>query len=327
MRRVSNEVGWEVPQVGQWGDLRRYRLSVRGDVYNVQGSVDDPDVGGGSTKSAGRILPRATMDWSLPMVGATGLWQHELTPIASLNIAPTGGDNNESIPNEDSIDFEFDETNLFLPIRFTGLDLNEGGTKLAYGVRFASIGPNLLSLSGVLGQSIRLEDDDTFPANSGLGGYVSHWVGRLDFQPSQVLEASYRFRFDAHAMDFPRSDVTVGLGPPRLRLSLRYLNLAPEQAKDSDDNLDGREAAIAGVRVQMTDNLAVAAQTRQDISGNATVTNTYGLIYSDDCLLIVAGLEKDFTTRGDVDQPTTFTLRIGLKTLGEFETGSGLFGF
>lgn len=327
VRRVSNEVGWEVPQVGQWGDLRRYRLSVRGDIYNVQGSVDDPDVGGGSTKSSGRILPRATADWSLPMVGATGLWQHELTPIAALNIAPTGGDDDESIPNEDSIDFEFDETNLFLPIRFTGLDLNEGGTKLAYGFRFASIGPNLLSLSGVLGQSVRLEDDDTFPENSGLGGYISHWVGRLDFQPSQVLEASYRFRFDAQNMELPRSDLSLGLGPPRLRMNLRYLNLAAEPAKDSDDNLESREAAIAGIRVQMTDNLAVAAQTRQDMSGNATVTNTYGLIYSDDCLLIVAGLEKDFTTRGDVDQPTTFTLRIGLKTLGEFETGSGLFGF
>jgi LPS-assembly protein len=325
VRRLVNEVGWEVPQVGPWGDLRRLRLSMRGDIYDVIGDPQDESVGGGGDDTTGRVLPRATLDWSLPLVGSTGLWQHELTPLASLNIAPNGG-NDDSIPNEDSIDFEFDETNLFLPSRFTGYDLNEGGTKLAYGFRFASLGPNLLSVSGVLGQSLRLENDDTFPRNSGLGGYVSHWVGRLEFRPSQMLDVSYRFRLDAQAMEFARSDLSIGIGPPRVRINLRYLNLDAEAAADSDDDLPDREAAIAGVRVQMTDYLAVAAQTRRDMTNDATVTNTYGLIYSDDCLLIVAGIEKDFTTRGEIDQPTTFTLRIGLKTLGEFETGTGLFG-
>ena len=53
VRRLSNEVGWDVPQVGEWGDLRRYRLSLRGDIYNVEGSVDDPDVGGGGDQIVG----------------------------------------------------------------------------------------------------------------------------------------------------------------------------------------------------------------------------------------------------------------------------------
>lgn len=325
VRRVSNEVGWEVPQVGPWGDLRRLRLSMRGDLYDVLGDPEDPSVGGGGSDITGRILPRATLDWSLPLVGSAGLWQHELTPLVSLNIAPPGG-NKDSIPNEDSIDFEFDETNLFLPSRFTGLDRNEGGSKVAYGLRFASVGPQLLSISGVIGQSLRVPDDDTFPSNSGLGGYVSNWVGRLEFRPSQLFEVGYRFRFDTREVDFARSDLNVGIGPPRVRLNLRYVNLAAEEAKDSDDSLPDREAAIAGLRVQMTDYLAVAAQTRRDMTNDATVTNTYGLIYSDDCLLIIAGIEKDFTTRGEIDQPTTFTLRIGLKTLGDFETGSSLFG-
>lgn len=324
VRRLSNEVGWEVPQVGEWGDLRRFRLSLRGDLYDVLGDPQNEDIGSGS-EVTGRILPRATMDWSLPLVGSSGLWQHEVTPLASLNIAPSGNNPN-SIPNEDSIDFEFDETNLFLPIRFTGLDLNEGGTKLAYGVRFTSLGPNLLSLSGVLGQSVRLQDDETFPSNSGLAGYLSDVVGRLEFRPNEMLEASYRFRFGAENGDFARSDVNLGIGPPRLRVNLRYINLAAEDAKDSDDSLPAREGAIAGIRVQMTDYLTVAAQTRRDLSDGSTVTNSYGLVYSDDCLLIVAGIEKDFTTRGEIDQPTTFTLRFGFKTLGEFETGSGFLG-
>jgi LPS-assembly protein len=324
VRRFSTEGGWEVPQVGQMGDLRRLRLSLRGDVYDTQGDPEDESVGSGN-ELAGRLVPRATVDWSLPLYGIEGGWTHEVEPLVTFNVAPPIDDDSD-IPNEDSIDFEFDETNLFLPNRFTGLDRVEGGVWAAYGVRFASVGPDLLSLSGVIGQSLRLTNDDPFPDNSGLGGHLSNIVGRLEIRPSDMFDLTYRFRFDGDGREFARNDIGIGIGPPRVRVNLRYLKLSSEAAKDSDDNLPGREALIAGARLQVTDNFAVAAQTRRDLDENKPVVNTLGLVYSDDCVLILAGLEKDFTKRGEVDEPLTFTLRIGLKTLGEFETGSGLFG-
>ncbi|MFO1069865.1 MAG: LPS assembly protein LptD [Geminicoccaceae bacterium] len=326
VQRASSEVGWEVPYVGGIGDIYRLRLSLRGDAYNVQGTdPDDPSVGSGS-ETVGRLLPRATLDWSWPLVGASENWQHEVEPLVSINIAPPGGEDND-IPNEDSIDFEFDDTNLFLPIRFTGLDRNEGGSKIAYGVRFSSQGPRLTSVSGLLGASIRYPDDDTFPSNSGLGGYYSNLVGRLDVRPGELFDAGYRFRYDASSAEFQRADLLLGIGPPRARINLRYIKLSAEAAKDANDNLPGREALIAGFRVQMSDAVSMAAQTRRDLKADETVANTFGILYSDDCLVMLAGVEKDFTTRGDVDKPLTFTFRVGLKTLGSFETGSGLFGF
>jgi LPS-assembly protein len=326
VRRFSTEGGWELPQVGPWGDLRRLRLSLRGDLYDVRGDPQDETVGSGGDVT-GRILPRATVDWSLPLVGSSGDWQHEVEPIVSLNVAPTGGNSN-GIPNEDSIDFEFDETNLFLPIRFTGLDRNEGGTKIAYGTRFTSLGPDLLRISGVLGQSLQLTGDNIFPDNSGLAGHLSNFVGRLEVRPSDLLDIVYRFRLDAAGGELARNDLNLGIGPSRARVNLRYLKLSSESAKaaDPDEDLPGRTALIAGIRLQLTDDLAVAAQTRRDLDENRPVANTFGLIYSDECFLVVAGLEKSFTKQGEVDEPLTFTVRIGLKTLGEFETGSGLFG-
>lgn len=324
VRRFSTEAGWEVPDVGPWGDIRRLRLSLRSDLYDVRGDPQDEEVGSGSN-TTGRVLPRATFDWSLPLVGGSGEWQHEVEPIVSLNVAPPGGNSNQ-IPNEDSIDFEFDETNVFEPIRFTGLDRNEGGTRIAYGVRFTSLGPDLLRISGVLGQSLQLTGDNIYPDNSGLAGHLSNLVGRFEVRPSDLLDIVYRFRLDGQSRELARSDLNLGLGPSRARFNIRYLKLSAESAKDSDDDLPGREALIAGVRLQITDELAIAAQTRRDLDERQPVANTVGLIYSDECLLIVAGLEKDFTTRGEVEEPLTFTVRIGLKTLGEFETGSGLFG-
>jgi LPS-assembly protein len=325
VRRVSSEAGWEVPHVDASGGLYRLRLSLRGDGYYVLGDPQDQSVGSGSDTAA-RLLPRATLDWGLPLFRPGETWQHELEPVLSLNVAPPDGNSNQ-IPNEDSIDFEFDESNLFLPIRFTGLDRNEGSTRLAYGLRFASLGPDLTSLGGVIGQSLTLDPDgDTYPDNSGLAGYFSDPVGRLELRPTDLLDLTFRFRFDTSSFEFARSDAGVGFGPQQLRVGLRYVKLSKEAAVSSRDDLEGREAVIAGVRVQVTDQLTVAAQTRQDLQDNMTVSNTYGLIYEDECLLIVAGLEKDFTTSGEVDQPTTFTLRIGLKTLGELETGSEFFG-
>lgn len=324
VHRLSSEVGWEVPQLGSHGDLRRLRLSLRGDLYNVQGDPEDSTVGGG-TETSGRVLPRATIDWSLPLVGSGAEWQYEVEPVASLNVAPTGGNSN-NIPNEDSIDFEFDESNLLLPSRYTGLDVNEGGTKLAYGMRFSALDPQLRRVSGVIGQNLQLIGNDIYPSNSGLAGTLSDIVGRLEVRPSELLDIAYRFRLDTDSPEFARADLNVGIGPSRARLNLRYVKLSSEAAKDARDTLEGREALIAGVRVQITDHLAVAAQTRQDLKENSPVANTFGLLYADECFLVLAGLEKDFTQRGEVDEPLTFTLRIGLRTLGDFEIGSGLFG-
>ena len=58
--------------------------------------------------------------------------------MVSVNVAPTWG-NTRNIPNEDSSDFEFDETNLFEPDRFPGLDRVDTGTRVAYGLRFSSL--------------------------------------------------------------------------------------------------------------------------------------------------------------------------------------------
>ena len=42
---------------------------------------------------------------------------------------------NPNIPNEDSVSFEYDETNLFSINRFSGYDLAEGGARANLGAR------------------------------------------------------------------------------------------------------------------------------------------------------------------------------------------------
>src|SRR3546814_18161371 len=74
-------------------------------------------------------------------------------------VTPYGG-NPKSIPNEDSLSFEFDETNPFSLNRFPGYDRWDGGPKLNYGLRSAIYGPTGGYSELLVGQSLRAKSDD-----------------------------------------------------------------------------------------------------------------------------------------------------------------------
>ena len=99
---------------GRSATSTRLDVSLRGDVYNTEGDPEHLRAPTAATTREARVLPRFTADWSWPLADLTGNWVHEVEPMVSLNVAPTWG-NTRNIPNEDSSDFEFDETNLFEP--------------------------------------------------------------------------------------------------------------------------------------------------------------------------------------------------------------------
>jgi LPS-assembly protein len=326
-RRLSTTAAWTLPQVGPIGDLYRFTLSLRGDVYQTEGDPEDFSAEGG-TNETGRVLPRATLDWSWPLAGFGGGWAHEVEPVVSFNLAPTGG-NPDEIPNEDSQEFEFDETNLFEPIRFPGLDRNEGGARVAYGLRFSSFGPRATEVGGVFGQSYAFDEVEAFPNDSGLNEKLSDYVGALYLRPSPLLDLSYRFRLGREDLQFRRSDLLAVGGPAFFRVNVGYVNLTnePDTFREEDQfGFDNREEIVLGARAQLTERLAVGAQTRRDLSTNRTVANQLGLIYTHPCLTLAAGYEEQFTPDARLGDEKAFLFRVSFQNLGEIETGGGLFG-
>jgi LPS-assembly protein len=326
-RRLSARFGWSVPHVGPIGDVYRLSLSLRSDLYHTEGDPQTFQAGGG-TNSTGRVLPRATVDWSWPLADLTGTWAHEVAPMVSLNMAPTGG-NSDEIPNEDSQVFEFDETNLFEPVRYPGLDRDDGGTTAAYGLRFSSLGPRATELSGVLGQSYALSGGTDFSQAAGVGDGLSDYVGAFYVRPSPLLDLSYRFRLDKDELRFRRSDVLAAFGPAFLRFNVGYLNLSQEPGMLTSTGGTGtvsREEVVLGGRAQLTERIAIGAQTRRDLSENQTVANQFGLIYTHPCLVLAAGFEQRFTPDAQLGNQTAFLVRVTFENLGQIEAGGGLFG-
>ena len=322
-RRFSTELGWHLPWIGRFGDVWSLRLATRGDVYNTDGNPETFS-GDGGDNTAGRVVPSANLDLTLPLVGETGTWSHLIEPRVAFNYTPNNL-NDSDIPNEDSQVFEFDETNLFKPSRFTGIDRVDSGARVSYGLGFNSLGPEAWRVSGIVGQSLRSGSDGLYPQGSGLEDPLSDFVGRIDVRPSQLLDVGYRFRADKSSLALRRSDLTLGFGPPRLRFDIQYLRLTEEVEDIASEDLNSREEIVAGVRVQLLDSLAIGARTRRDLKEDRTVTNQYGLVYTNPCLVLVAGLEQSFTEKGELDDEVTFTLRISLRSLGDLQTDSDIF--
>ena len=322
-RRLSVTGGWELPWIGELGDQYRLRLSLRNDYYDLDG--DPETLSSEGSRSENRFIPRATLDWSWPWIGDTFGLTPVIEPIASLTLAPTGL-NDDDIPNEDSLDLEFDDTNLFEESRFPGLDLVEEGSRITYGGRFGAIGPSGEKFNALFGQSFRFQEDDQFDADSGLNGRFSDYVGRLEFTPEPWLRGRYRFRLDRDSLVPVRNEVQAAVGPSWLRFDANYLSLEDDPSV-SEEEFRRREEITAGIQVGFGSAVTLRAQSRRDLQENSTVANTFGLIYRHPCLLLIGGLEQQFTEDRDAGDGTTVSFRVTFQSLGEVGGQTSLSGF
>lgn len=308
-----------VPRISPWGDVFEASVSLRGDIYSVSGDAES-GVDDGQTRWRTRLLPRATLSWRRPYakLGDNGI-AYEVEPVATFTVAPTGV-NDDAIPNEDSLDLEFDETNLLLADRFTGIDRFDEGTKISWGLRTAALGVDRELWSVFLGQSYRVSETDVFEAVSGLDEQLSDVVGSVGVSPHPYVDVNYRFRMGAELDGLAKSDLQAIMGPPRLRVALGHLLLD----ETTDVRLARREEGRAALSLRLDDNWSLIAGARRDLDNGEDIRHSFGLIYEDACLTVVLGVDRDLTEDSDTGDTTTIALRLSLRNLGEFGGESGL---
>ena len=312
--RLSLDGGWRLPYIGPLGDLYALTASLRGDGYWVN-HVVDPDRPANSRSSGftGRIVPQLALDWRYPLVRNIGSVRQLVEPIFKFALSPHGG-NPAKIPNEDSHDFEFDDTNLFNSNRFPGLDRVEGGPRVSYGLRLGAFGSGGGRTTAFIGQSYRTRADSTFEAGSGLEGNRSDLVGRITVAPSSYLDLTYRFRLDDDNLASQRSAIDLIAGPEWLRINFGFLSINEGAA---DLGVIGRREEIT-----MSGELALAPQwtltafNRRDLNENNTIDFGASLTYQDECILFSTQFKRSFTRDRDVEPDTSINFIIKLKHLG-----------
>jgi LPS-assembly protein len=318
-RRLSATGAWQLPWYSPIGDRYELRLDARGDLYQTDGNPQTFEDNGSNV--TGRVIPRATLNWGWPWIGEVFGASQVIEPVAMATVA-SHGQNSGDIPNEDSQDFEFDDTSLLEPSRFPGLDRVQGGSSIAYGLRFSTHTGRQL-INGLFGQAYAFDQDVQFDPSTGLDEKLSDYVGRVDFSPTDFLDVRYRFRLDKNDLTYVRNELGVGLGLPRARFDLGYLMLEDDPALQS---LREREEILGGATLRLLDSLSVRGTGRYDLAADRTVSWQIGLVYSHPCLQLGVGVDRRNTNDRDAEDTTTIFFRVAFKNLGDIGTEAGLPG-
>ena len=327
-RRFAGEAGWRDTYITDFGVLATLSTAISASFHWSDDLPADPDnfreVGVRSGITATQIFPRASVELRYPWVATVGDAQFLFEPLVRAQVAPDIAPNDD-IPNNDSLDVELDDVNLLTDSRFTGIDRVEGGGRIDWGVTLGLSGGGLGENSLFVGQSHRLYGDPEFPEGTGLADDTSDFVGRLRLQPHSWLTLNYRFRFDANTLSPRRQEVSAGFGPSFLRGGATYTRIepVPDSGRVATEELTGSASLLLG------DYWRLSGTYTYDVDASASRSATFVATYADECIIISANVEQDFTERLDVADGLSVFVTVTLKDLGSFGLGveaSDLFG-
>lgn len=315
-RRLSVKAGWQAPYTSPLGDSYKLSASLKGDLYHVNG-LERQDKADKFNGFSGRVLPELRLDWRYPFVRSEGDSRQIIEPIAAAIVSPYGG-NSTKIPNEDSIDFEFDDTNLFSSNRFTGHDRVESGPRINYGLKWGLYGKGGGSSSLMIGQSFRVRDDDAFPLDSGLEDNFSDFVTMVDISPGSYLNLVHRSRFSKESLKVHRNELNLSTGIPAFRLDTNYVFFDHQR----DAEFVGREEVSVSLSSQINRLWRGNISGVRDLTGRGTM-RSFGLnlTYEDECFLMASDLTRTFFEDRDLEPTDAIMFRVMFKTLGEVASG------
>ena len=323
MQRGTAELNWTLSRYTPMGQRISLQGLLRGDTYHMldqQGlALIDARTDNGWQ---GRFISAAALDVAWPFAGPAFGGTQTLTPRVQFVASPSV--RNLVISNEDSRAIDLDEHNLFDINRFTGFDRWETGSRLVYGVQWTLDRP-LWRLESEVGQSYRMSHGaPIFPDGTGLSSRTSDIVGRSTLRYSNFLDITHRFRLDKDQLKLRRNEIDVTVGGQRTYAQIGYVKL------NRDINfveLDDREELRAGGRLALARYWSLFGSVIVDLTSRAEdpanmsdgfepIRHRLGLAYADECFEFSVSWRRNYTSDRDFRAGNTFTLTIGLKTLG-----------
>ncbi len=279
----------------------------RGDVYRID------DGGAGGARDISRVLGVAGAQVSYPLISRNEGFDIIVEPIAMVAYG-TPDANDDDIPNEDSLVFEADETNLFRPNAVTNYDLWEGGARASVGVSATARIGNDIELSTLVGKRWREDADPAFNDLSNLAGEESDYVASVRADFAKIFDVGARFRVDEN-MEVKRMDVDARANFWRIDGSARYFKVA-ENASGVED-----EGLVWNGRLKFDDRWsAIVSQTR-NITQKDDIRLSLGIAYQDECSFFSIAYERSGARDRTLGPSESIRFRFVLTGLGGVSDG------
>jgi LPS-assembly protein len=328
-RRTNLTANWEKPFVGALGDLWKVTLHADAAAYDATGFNEQPNFGTHSTVETARALPQMAVDFRWPFMRASGNWGTQvIEPMLQLVVAPQSGDSQiNKYPNEDSLDLEFTDANLFGFNRFPGIDRLEGGVRLnaaLHGTWY--LGGT--TFDAFVGQSYRDGKDNLFPEYTGLHDQVSDIVARATLSPAPWLDVVYRTRLDHRTLNTRMADAVFTVGVPKFRLNGGYLyttydpftlfDTAPPPTPATDPTFFQPRDEITLGASSNWGRYRFSTFARRDLTHNQMVALGADAIYEDECFMIDFKFYRRYTSINNDNGSSALLLLFTFKTIGQF---------
>ena len=326
-RRGNLALNWERPFTGPLGDL--WQVTLHGDAitYDANRLNEQPNFSFRNHADAARGLPQISIKARWPFMRDSGSWGIQVVePIVEFVGAPQSGDSQIfRYPNEDSLDFEFSDANLFGFNRFSGVDRLEGGMRANAALHGAwYLGGTLFD--GLIGQSYRTNKDLLFPQESGLRDQVSDIVARGTLVPTSWMDLTYRTRLDKNSGSVRMAEAVAQFGGPKLTVGTGYLYTADNPYTYYDL---ARPPAPGSAYFQPRNEVSLnvssrwneyrfSGYARRDIENDRMVIFGGDLVYENECFIFDLRFYRRYTSFNNDNGSSTVVFLITFKTIGQF---------
>jgi LPS-assembly protein len=353
-RRLSLGTEWDRTFHDPIGGQYNFLASVRGDGYSISdlSAVSNPDLPSaffpvnGQPAAAptatnfvtGRAFPQAGLVWSYPLIHRGEEITELIEPIVGGFAAPSSG-NRRNIPDEDSLSFSFNDSDLFRRDRLAGYDILDTGQRVDYGTKLGLYDKDGGSYRMLIGQSYRAQPNQFLPLGSGAENRLSDVVGRVVLAPNSYLDLIYRFRFDTSPLADRVQQVGMSAGPSSLRLAGSFIYLPPQLQSQVVTNPTPGQNVLYGKREQLnfsatakltrywslqvgqTINLITSTTLVNGVTSppasSASLNASLSAIYQDECMAFIGSVTQSGIRNGDVTPGVAVLFSVVFKNLGE----------
>lgn len=291
--RATAEAEWGTQLIFGPGLVFETFASGRGDAYHID------DGGAGGARDVSRFLGVAGATVSYPWIARSPGMDIIVEPIAmaaygtpdaneKLNPNALIGDPDfglNRIPNEDSLVFEADESNLFKPSAVSNYDLWEGGARGAVGVNTVARIGNDIELSALVGRRWREDPDPAFNELSNLAGEESDYVASVRADLGRIFQVGARFRTNEE-LEVRRIDMDAKVDFWRIRGDARYFKVEENSAGVEDEGL------VWNGSFAIDDRWAAIVQQSRNITQRQDIQFALGVRYQDDCSYFMIAYER-----------------------------------
>jgi LPS-assembly protein len=309
-RRGTLEADWQSTFIFSSGIRIDPFLDARADVYSLGDLPQiNPMTPNPKNATIARSLETAGATVSWPFVKRDGNLTIVLEPIAQIALSPTLRQD-PRIPNEDSIDFEFDQTNLFQIDKSPGFDIIDSGQRLNVGGRATVMADDGISGSVMFGRSFRAEPDPDIPASTGLAGTESDWIVATDATPMKGVTFFTSWRLDSRTWGINRLEAGADFTSSRFDGQIRYLQEAEDPTGQKVQDLDFHGEFF------ILKNWGVTTYGAREFTSGIWREEDFGVVYKDQCIRIEIVYRRSNTFNGVLGPSSGIGFRLSLATLG-----------